>query len=144
MYDCEDNTVTNAREQVGSSFKPYVLSTAVQQGMNVQNSILNSSTYLCVPPDGEPMQYSEAISAAVYNDNPGSADSCGCKTRTPQARERRRRDHRQAGRAEGGQHYGSHVQNALAQSSNTAFTDLAHRDHRRVVQMARNYGVEDP
>ena len=38
------NTITS-REQVGSSFKPYVLSTAVQEGMDVQNSILNSSTY---------------------------------------------------------------------------------------------------
>ncbi len=37
------------REQVGSSFKPYVLSTAVSQGMDVQNSILNSSQFLCVP-----------------------------------------------------------------------------------------------
>ena len=45
IYDCNDNTATVTREQVGSSFKPYVLSTAVSQGMDVQNSILNSSTY---------------------------------------------------------------------------------------------------
>ena len=48
LYDCNDNTATGTREQVGSSFKPYVLSTAVSQGMDVQNSILNSSQFLCV------------------------------------------------------------------------------------------------
>ena len=42
-YDCNINTLTS-REQVGSSFKPYVLSTAVSEGMDVQNSILNSSS----------------------------------------------------------------------------------------------------
>jgi membrane peptidoglycan carboxypeptidase len=37
---CQDNTVLS-REQVGSSFKPYVLATAVQQGMNVQTTQLD-------------------------------------------------------------------------------------------------------
>ena len=50
LYDCNVNTITS-REQVGSSFKPYVLSTAVKQGMNVKTSTLNTSTYLCVAPD---------------------------------------------------------------------------------------------
>jgi membrane peptidoglycan carboxypeptidase len=35
---------------VGSSFKPYVLATAVQQGMNVQTSILNGYAPLYIPP----------------------------------------------------------------------------------------------
>ena len=56
-YDCNINTITS-REQVGSSFKPYVLSTAVSEGMDVQNSILNSSTYLCIPPAASRALYS--------------------------------------------------------------------------------------
>ena len=43
--------------------------------MNVQTSTLNSSTYLCVPPVTEPLQYSQPISAAVYSE-PGSANGC--------------------------------------------------------------------
>ena len=49
--DCDLNTAVYAREQVGSSFKPYVLSAAVADGMNVKTSTLNASPYLCVPPD---------------------------------------------------------------------------------------------
>ena len=52
IYDCQDNTAVYAREQVGSSFKPYVLATAVNEGMNVKTSILNGySPQLWVPPD---------------------------------------------------------------------------------------------
>ncbi len=36
---------------VGSSFKPYVLATAISQGMNVQTSILNGYSPLWIPPD---------------------------------------------------------------------------------------------
>ena len=54
IYDCDLNTAVYSREQVGSSFKPYVLATAVSQGMNVQTSILNASPTLYVPPDTDP------------------------------------------------------------------------------------------
>ena len=40
-----------AAEPVGSSYKPYVLTTAVDQGMNVQTSVMNSHSPLCIPPD---------------------------------------------------------------------------------------------
>jgi len=46
-----------SRNQVGSSFKPYVLSTAVQQGMNVQTSQLNGFSPLWIPPDLDPMTF---------------------------------------------------------------------------------------
>jgi membrane peptidoglycan carboxypeptidase len=141
QYDCDDNTVTEAREQVGSSFKPYELSEAVQQGMDVQDSTLNSSTYLCIPPVSEPMEYSQAISAATYN-LPGSADGCSSNTDFKVEND----DGEIIGKAagpKGDNIYGSPVQNALAQSSNTAFTDLAHRDGTdKVVQMAADYGVD--
>ena len=45
-----DNAL-QSRNQVGSSFKPYVLSTAVKQGMNVQTSQLNGFSPLWIPPD---------------------------------------------------------------------------------------------
>ena len=50
---CENDTVLT-REQVGSSFKPYVLATAVQQGMNVQTTQLDGYSPLWIPPDSEP------------------------------------------------------------------------------------------
>ncbi len=53
-HDCGDNTVLT-REQVGSSFKPYVLATAVQQGMNVSTTMLDGYSPLWIPPDSEPM-----------------------------------------------------------------------------------------
>src|SRR5439155_4970217 len=45
---CFVNMAENPK-QVGSSFKPYVLSTAVSQGMNVQNSIMNGFSPLWIP-----------------------------------------------------------------------------------------------
>ena len=45
-----DNAL-QSRNQVGSSFKPYVLATAVKQGMNVQTSRLDGFSPLWIPPD---------------------------------------------------------------------------------------------
>jgi membrane peptidoglycan carboxypeptidase len=140
-YDCDDNTVTQTREQVGSSFKPYELSEAVQQGMDVETSTLNSSTYLCIPPASEPMQYSEAISAAAY-DEPGTANGCNSDEDFKVENDDGEIIGKPVG-PKGDNIYGSGVQAALAASSNTAFTDLAHRDGTdKVVQMAANYGVD--
>jgi membrane peptidoglycan carboxypeptidase len=50
VVKCEFN-FAEAPEPVGSSFKPYVLATAVKQGMDVQNSILNGFSPLYIPPD---------------------------------------------------------------------------------------------
>ena len=49
--DCQYNMATESRNQVGSSFKPYVLAAAVKQGMDVQDSVLNAIEPMCVPPD---------------------------------------------------------------------------------------------
>jgi membrane peptidoglycan carboxypeptidase len=124
IYDCDLNTAVYAREQVGSSFKPYVLATAVSEGMNVQTSVLNASPQLWVPPDTEPLVLSATSAAkavpeafAVHND--GYETIAGTK----------------AGGA-------TTVQNALAQSSNTAYTDLAHRaGTAAIVRMAAKMGV---
>jgi membrane peptidoglycan carboxypeptidase len=56
---CQLNMATENREQVGSSFKPYVLATAVSEGMNVSNSVLNGIEPMCVPPDSTPQSRAE-------------------------------------------------------------------------------------
>ena len=73
---CEVNMAVYNREQVGSSFKPYILSTAVKQGMNVQTSTLDGYDNLYIPQDSEPTMYSAtAIPAGqtgwylVHNDS---------------------------------------------------------------------------
>jgi membrane peptidoglycan carboxypeptidase len=128
VYDCDLNTAVYAREQVGSSFKPFVLSTAVSEGMNVKTSILNASPQLWVPPDSEPLTLSATSAAAAV----------------PEAYPVHNDDYETiAGSGPGG---ATSVQNALAQSSNTAFTDLAHRaGTANIIQMAGNMGVNlDP
>jgi membrane peptidoglycan carboxypeptidase len=54
---CEVNMAVYNREQVGSSFKPYILSTAVKEGMNVQTSTLDGYNSLYIPRDSEPTVY---------------------------------------------------------------------------------------
>jgi membrane peptidoglycan carboxypeptidase len=114
---CKDNTVLS-REQVGSSFKPYVLATAVQQGMNVQTTKLDGYSPLWIPPDSEAMtpaarSQSDAQSNWFEEKNDDNDD------------------------------YGPmSVAQAEAQSSNTAFTDLIHRvGTQNVVKMAQQFGV---
>jgi membrane peptidoglycan carboxypeptidase len=53
ILHCEVNMAVYNREQVGSSFKPYVLSTAVSEGMNVQTSTLDGFDPLYIPPATE-------------------------------------------------------------------------------------------
>lgn len=50
---CKFNTILSGKP-VGSSFKPYVLATAVSQGMNERTSVMNSHSPLCIPPDFGP------------------------------------------------------------------------------------------
>ncbi len=54
---CKFNMAVYNREQVGSSFKPYILATAVKQGMNVQTSTLDGYNYQYIPPDTQPKAY---------------------------------------------------------------------------------------
>ncbi|MGE5136688.1 MAG: transglycosylase domain-containing protein [Gemmatimonadota bacterium] len=114
-----------SRNQVGSSFKPYVLAAAVKQGMNVRTSKLNGYAPLWIPPDSSPTTYASlakpANSASWYqvrNDevsNPNRPVT---------------------------------VEEATALSLNTAYTDLWHRvaynpatgDHP-VVDIAKAFGV---
>jgi membrane peptidoglycan carboxypeptidase len=135
-WDCDLNTAVYTREQVGSSFKPYVLSAAVAQGMNVQTSILNANQFLCVPPDG--------LSATLSKTTKYFVGPTGCASQGPDLSSYFGVEN------DGGEVIGNpkkgggtSVQNALAQSSNTAFTDLTHRvTTTNVIRMAKTYGVD--
>jgi membrane peptidoglycan carboxypeptidase len=112
---CEWNMAADNREQVGSSFKPYVLAAAVKAGMNVQTSTLNGFNNLYIPPDDQPMMYSTTAqtprSYLVHNDS----------------------------RSENGPYT---PQIAMAVSINTAYTDLWHRvGGPAVATMAQQFGV---
>jgi membrane peptidoglycan carboxypeptidase len=146
IYKCNLNTAVYTREQVGSSFKPYVLATAVSQGMNVQTSILNTSPYLCVPPDSGPAEYSVPVTLSEY-DLPGTSTGCNNPNDYKVENDAGEIIGNNVGTATSGAnagaaYYSDGVQNALAMSSNTAYTDLAHRaGTQNIVNTAANFGV---
>jgi membrane peptidoglycan carboxypeptidase len=111
-----------SRNQVGSSFKPYVLAAAVQQHMNVQTSVLNGWSPLCVPPETQPMTLSKRGPASSCPKDgvgwlPVSYDPVVEGPTT--------------------------VAKAAALSSNAAFEDLAHRvGTRPIIRLAKAFGVD--
>jgi membrane peptidoglycan carboxypeptidase len=124
--DQYDNAL-QSRNQVGSSFKPYVLATAVSQGMSVQTSKLDGDSPLWIPPDSDPSTFAKTGGASpgsawyeVFNDESGNNNFPGVS-----------------------------VKNATAFSLNTAYTDLWHRvafdpqtGQHPVVNMAASFGVD--
>jgi membrane peptidoglycan carboxypeptidase len=133
---CYINMAESA-QQVGSSFKPYVLASAVNQGMNVFTSKLNGYSPIWIPltsVGGMPAQ--QALS-------PISAPP-GCS--------RQARNGSVCFSANGARYYVFNepterlgvlaVNKAAALSSDPAFEDLAHRDGiDNVISMAQNFGV---
>jgi membrane peptidoglycan carboxypeptidase len=118
---CQLNMAMDNREQVGSSFKPYVLATAVHEGMNVQTSVLNGIEPMCVPPDS-PQAMQLTLSTRTTNCPPGwfSVNIQG----------------ENSGR-------GLTVQNAAAISSDPGFEDLIHRAGTvPTINMANAFGVD--
>jgi membrane peptidoglycan carboxypeptidase len=118
---CEVNMAVYNREQVGSSFKPYILSTAVKEGMNVQTSTLDGYNNLYIPRDSEPTVYpAPSIPAGDYGWYLVHNDSA----------------------AENGPYT---PQTAMAVSINTAYANLWHvvagPGGTNVVRMAQNFGV---
>ncbi len=114
-----------SRNQVGSSFKPYVLATAVKQGMNVQTSRLNGFSPLWIPPDSQPMTFASLTSLTGNSYYQVSNDEVSNPNRPVTPVE------------------------ATALSLNTAYADLWHRvalntatGQHNVVQMARDFGVD--
>jgi membrane peptidoglycan carboxypeptidase len=124
---CNVDMALGNREQVGSSFKPYVLATARSQGMSVKTSVLDGTSPLCVPSDQYPQQYS------VPATGPGQT---GCPS-TPYGWHEFSNDAGDSG-AGGPQS----VIYSTAQSLNTAYTDLTHRvGTQNVINMAKSFGV---
>src|SRR5258708_6921093 len=108
------------REQVGSSFKPYVLATAVHEHMNVQTSILNGIEPMCVPPDSTSQTRAE-LSLHTTNCPPNffpvniAGENSGSLT----------------------------VPKAAAISSDPGFEDLIHRaGTQATINMAQKFGVD--
>jgi membrane peptidoglycan carboxypeptidase len=127
ILDCEVNMAVYNREQVGSSFKPYILATAVQQGMNVQTSTLDGFNNLCIPPDSLPSAY--PTTGMVVNAATGKID-CPETSYFGVPNDNT---------AENGPFT---PQNAMAQSINTAYTDLWHKvGGASVLDMAKSMGV---
>jgi membrane peptidoglycan carboxypeptidase len=113
--NCYQNLVL-AREQVGSSFKPYVLAAAVKEGMNVQTSTLNGFNNLYIAPDRDPSEYSTTakVPSSYLVSNDSTAEN---GPYTPQI--------------------------AMAVSINTAYADLWHRvGGAAVASMAQEFGVD--
>jgi membrane peptidoglycan carboxypeptidase len=118
--NCTWDMALQNREQVGSSFKPYVLSTAVHEGMNVSNSILNGFEPMCVPLDSTPQSRAE-LSLRTTNCPP---------TFFPV---------NIAGENQGA----LSVPEAAAISSDPGFEDLIHRAGTQdTVDMAKAFGVD--
>jgi membrane peptidoglycan carboxypeptidase len=123
IYDCHINTAVFAREQVGSSFKPYVLAQAVLEGMNAQTSILDTDSPLYVPPDSP-----QSSAMTLSTTDKGKAASSWFKVNNDDFKG----------------HGPMNAQDALAISSNTAYTDLAHRvGTANIVGLAKQMGVND-
>jgi membrane peptidoglycan carboxypeptidase len=138
--DCDDNTAVYTREQVGSSFKPYVLATAVSQGMNVKTSVLDTSPYACIAPD-QSSEYSVPLTAAAYAADHQSG-GCLLSDGYPVENDSGEQIGKNIGTSSGAPVFSDNVQDALAQSSNVGFTDLAHKvGTQNVANMAANFGV---
>ncbi len=117
------NMATQSRNQVGSSFKPYVLSTAVHQGMNVKTSILDGYSAICAPDDNFPMVPSVRVAGPTSPCPTSPADGWFNFS---------------SGEADGP----VSVAQASAMSLNTAYGDLIHRvGTQNVIDMAAKFGV---
>ena len=118
---CNVNSIL-AAEPVGSSFKPYVLTTAVDQGMNVETSVMNSHSPLCIPPDCARATVSSCPSrrgTATPLLDTGHFDENSENTRNNLS-----------------------VAGATATSNDPAFEDLIHRTGvQNVINMAARLGV---
>ena len=117
------NMATQSRNQVGSSFKPYVLATAVSQGMNVKTSILDGYSAICSPDDQFPTVFSVRV----------AGPESPCPTSPPDGWFNFSSDE-----ADGP----VSVAEASALSLNTAYGDLIHRvGTQNVINMAKKFGV---
>jgi membrane peptidoglycan carboxypeptidase len=122
---CQYN-MAEAPNPVGSSMKPYVLATAVAQGMDVQDSVLDGYTPLWIPPDWTAADRAELSQQKNPFPTTNEATSNGWWQST----------------SEGNGGGPLSVQDAAAQSSDPAFADLTHKvGVQNIIDMAQSFGV---
>jgi membrane peptidoglycan carboxypeptidase len=125
--DCEVNMAVYNREQVGSSFKPYILATAVKEGMNVKASTLYGFDNVCIPLASAPTAYPFP---PIPGTNPPVCANEGYFVANDDA----------------GENGPYTPQAAMADSINTAYTDLWHvvagPEGQNVASMAQAFGVD--
>jgi len=122
VLDCWDNSA-EVPHQPGSSFKPYVLATAIHEDMDVQGSVLNGYSPICVPPD-----WTEADQTALS----ARISPAACAAKEPEG----------YWLSTDSSYGGIPPAEAAAVSSNTAFEDLAHKvGISKIINMAGNLGV---
>jgi membrane peptidoglycan carboxypeptidase len=113
--------------------------------MSVQSSVLDTSPYVCVAPD-QSSTYSVPLTASAYATD-HVANSCVLPGGAPVENDGGEQIGKQVGQASSGANKGAtywsnNVQGALAASSNTGFTDLAHKvGTQNIINMAAQYGV---
>ena len=132
--DCYLNAAEDA-EQVGSSFKPYVLATAVSKGMSVFTSKLDGYAPIWIPQSPSDTLSTE-LALSRTSPPPGvPASAVGGYAGNPQMYWYKF--------AEAGESTGPlPVNEATAISSDPAFEDLAHRDGiSAIISMAKAFGV---
>ena len=136
VTDCDINNAESA-EPVGSSFKPYVLAAAVNEGMNVFTSKLNGYSPIWIP-----------LSTAGGNStttqltlSPTHAPP-GCNSQPGHCESANGNSYFVFNEADEDSHAPLPVNVAAAISSDPAFEDLAHRDGiQAVINMAQKFGV---
>jgi len=159
---CYQNSATVDHEQVGSSFKPYVVAAAVKQGMNVQSSVMDSSSYACIaPPSMGSTVFTQPVTQAMYRrataalgtqatkPSSGTAQT-GCPSGYfPEENDSGESIGKPVYTAPSGPYAGAtyasdNVQDALAQSSNVTFTDLIHKTGTRAPETIAEQVGSDP
>jgi membrane peptidoglycan carboxypeptidase len=120
-----DYDMAEAPHPVGSSMKPYVLATAINQGMNVQDSVLNGYSPLWIPPDWTAADRAELSTQQPPAMGAAAAKSAGWWESVGDANLK-----------------AISVPVAAAQSSDPAFTDLTHRvGVQNIINTAAAFGV---
>jgi membrane peptidoglycan carboxypeptidase len=120
-----DYNMAEAPHPVGSSMKPYVLAAAINQGMNVQNSVLNGFSPLWIPPEWTAQSRAELSLRQPPPQGAAAALSQGWW------------------QSHGDASMGPiSVVKAAAQSSDPAFTDLTHRvGDPAIIATAKAFGI---
>ncbi len=137
--DCWIN-MAESPEPVGSSFKPYVLSTAVNEGMNVFTSQLNGFSPIWIPES--PANTSEVELALSPTSPPTGVSASASGGWSPSADAAGAIYYFKFDEADENSGKGLAVNVAAAISSDPAFEDLAHRDGiQNVISMAQAFGV---